>query len=75
MANNSDDSKTYLTSAHKLMIAEMIRERKQIIKGIGTGINIRQQQNRAWKEIYDKVTAHGGSIPNLNHLRKVSSVS
>jgi hypothetical protein len=72
MANNSDESKTYLTNHHKLVIAEMIRDRKQIIKGIGTGINIRQQQTRAWQEIFNKVTELGGVLPNLNHLRKVS---
>jgi hypothetical protein len=73
MADDSD-SKTFLTNHHKLVIAEMIRDRKKIIKGVGTGLNIRQQQTRAWKEIFDKVTELGGVIPNLGHLRKVSSV-
>ena len=71
MADDSD-SKTYLTHNHKLVIAEMIRDRKKIIKGIGSGLNLRQQQTRAWSEIYDKVTELGGVIPNLAHLRKVS---
>jgi hypothetical protein len=66
------DSKTFLTHQHKLVIAEMIRERKKIIKGVGSGLNIRQQQTRAWTEILEKVTELGGVVPNLAHLRKVS---
>ncbi len=73
MSDNSD-SKTFLTHHHKLIIAEMIRDRKKIIKGVGTGLNLRQQQTRAWTEIYEKVTELGGVVPNLAHLRKVSYV-
>ena len=71
MADDTD-SRTFLSEYHKIVIAKMIRDNKTIIKGVSKGLNIKQNKNRVWQDIFDKVTELGGVIPNVAHLRKVS---
>ena len=49
----SEESRTILTNAHRISIAQFIVENKVIIKGHSKGNNIKAEKNRVWREIYD----------------------
>jgi hypothetical protein len=60
-----------LTDEHRIAIAQLILENKEIIKGQGKSLQIKADKNKVWKQIYDHAISLGAVIPNLKHLRKV----
>ena len=67
--------RTILTDDHRLAIARLILENKQIIQGNGSGLAIKKDKQQVWEEIYDHAISLGGVIPNVRHLRKVKIFS
>ena len=63
---------TILSDDHRLAIARKIVEYKDIIKGNGKGLQIKNDKIRVWTEIYDHAVSLKAVIPNVGHLRKVT---
>ena len=60
-----------LTLEHKEQIAELVRDRKDILFGTYSPTVTKTAKTKSWNEIFNIVVAHGAPIPNVQHLRKV----
>ena len=62
-----------LTLEHKEQIAELVRDRKELLFGEYSPTVTKTAKTKSWNEIFSIVVAHGAPISNVQHLRKVPS--
>jgi hypothetical protein len=65
------DIKMSLTKEHKLQLAALIKEKKDILFGKFSPTITKLSKHKEWENIFNLLLANGAPVNNVHHLRKV----